>query len=95
MGPKPTWVAWSHEFDEEHGEELDERTQIYTNPIQFGLLSTAQTAVPIESLKGKARGRIPEQETDMQSIESMQKTEVETHKREIDHIRGPWYNSYI
>ena len=64
---------------EEQGEEHDERMQ--HNPIQSGLLSTARTTVPIESLKGKTRGRIPEQEICMQSIESLvRETEVESHK---------------
>jgi hypothetical protein len=40
------------------------------NAMQSGLLSTAQTTAPVESLKRKTRGRIPERKIGMQPIES-------------------------
>ena len=80
MRPKATWVARSHELTEGKAGERKNTKNTAMNtmntrkhtPTRYnsGLLPIARTTIPIESLKGETRGRIPERKIGIRSVES-------------------------
>ena len=78
MGPKATCVARSHELTKNkrgwgmNTKNTTKNTANARNTTRYnsGLLPIARTTIPIESLKGETRGRIPERKIGIRSVES-------------------------
>ena len=80
MGPKATWVTRSHKLTKGKAVERKNTKNTAMNtmntrkrtPTRYnsGLLPIARTTIPIESLKRKTRGRIPERKIGIRSVES-------------------------
>jgi hypothetical protein len=72
-GLKPWFVAWSHELTKnKRRREMNKNTMNTRNATRYnsGLLPTARTTIPIESLQRKTRGWIPEIKIGIGSVES-------------------------